>query len=437
MIDSKKKVFTLPKSVDLYVFLLALVAFTIPLPMLLNNIAIILLLAFWLVSLVRKKVVKPNIKAVLLLSLPFIILLIGSINTSNHDQLLTELTKSIPFLILPIILYSAPSKLSLKQFKNVLKAFVGGNIIICIGLCGVIVYKLLLNGFSRETLWSLTHQSLSAYVSLNAIYLSLFIAISLIIMVYFFLEKRGNRTKKQKMVFASITSLLVIILVFLSSRTILFSCALIISIMVFRYYLETEKFLKALLRFIIVGAVISMIALFINPVLKWRLESVVGTQDTNFTVGREEGVKMRSRLWNSSLEVFSDNWLFGTGSGDFNDELIKVYKKHKYRVQYRFEINSHNQYLSYLVSNGIIGLSLFLVYMFYPIWMYFKNKRWLPFFIAILFLLSYVTESYLYTNKGVVIIAFFMTLLFNFYYPNGIKTDPISESNLNDKLNNN
>lgn len=416
MVDLRRRNFNFPKSEDLYILLIAFVAFTIPLPMLLNNFAFFLLLGFWLVLLFQKKLVMPHVKSLLLLTVPFIILLIGGINSSNLEQLATELSKSIPFFIFPIILFSSPFKISFHQFKMVLKAFVAGNIVICIFLIGVIFYKLIENGFSREALWSLTHQSLSAYVLINAIYLSLFIVISLIILVYFFLENADNWGLKQKLFLVGISSILILILIFLSSRTIVLSGAFIISIMFFQHFLKRGKALKSLFKFVLVGVVISAVAFSINPVLKWRLESIIGIQDSNYIEGKEEGVKMRSRLWSSSLEVFKDNWLFGTGSGDFKDELIKVYKKHKYRVQYRHEINSHNQYLSYMVSNGIIGLFLFLIYLFYPISMYFKGKNWLPFFISILFVLSFITESYLYTNKGVVVVSFFMTLMFYSHY---------------------
>ena len=432
IINCKQMTLKITKSNNLYIALLSLVGFTIPLPMLLNNIAIILFVGFWLVLGLTKKLIKPSIKSVLFLSLPFILLVLGSFNTFNYDQLIIELTKSLPFLLFPVIFYTVPFRLTLQQFKTILKAFVAGNIIICIVLLAVIIYQLLLNGFNPQTLWGLTHQSLSAYVSINAIYLSLFLALALLITVYFFLQKRNSgRTLKQIIYFTGITSLLVIILIFLSSRTVLLGCALIISIMVFRYYLETEKLLKALLRFLVAGIVLSILVLSMNPVLKWRIESVVDIQDTEFTVGKEEGIKMRKRLWSSSAEVFANNWLFGVGSGDFYDELNKVYKENKFRIQYRHEMNSHNQYLSYLVSNGIVGLLLFIFYMFYPIRMYFKSKRWLPFFITILFVLSYITESYLYTNKGVVVVAFFMTLMFHFYSPVSNKTDLVSELELN------
>lgn len=412
----------IPRGEKLYILLLSLVAFTVPLPMLLNNMAIIFITLYWLFLLVNKELVRPNIKTFLIITLPYSILLFGGLNSSNLEQFGTELTKSIPFLLYPLIFFTVPYKLTPNQFKTVLMAFVGGNVVVAFFLLGVIGYKTILGGLSMQTLWSLTHQTLSAHVSLNAIYLSLFLVVSMIITTHYFLNREAVRRPRQKIGFVSIMLLFVVVLIFLSSRSILLSGAAIVGLMFFKYYLENERFLKVLLRFVLAGVFISIVGLTINPVLKWRIESVVGMQDTNFTVGKEEGILMRKRLWSSSVEVFKDNWLFGVGSGDFNDELKKVYQKEKYRIQFRRNMNSHNQYLSYLVSNGIIGLFLFIFYMFYPMRMYFKRKLWMSFFITILFVLSFITESYLYTNKGVAVVAFFMTFLFNFSCPTITKT---------------
>ena len=119
--------------------------------------------------------------------------------------------------------------------------------------------------------------------------------------------------------------------------------------------------MKVLFRFVIIGGILGVSAIAINPILKWRVESLF--LNSSF---KEEGVQMREKLWKSSYEVFNEHKLFGVGSGDFKDELIKTYKKNDYRIQYRFEMNSHNQYLSLLVSNGLIGVLLFLFYLFYP-----------------------------------------------------------------------
>ena len=395
---------------DLYLFLLAFTAFSIPLPMLLNNISIIFLVCFWLFLVLKRKIKKPDFVKLLIFTIPFIIVLFGAFNSTNFKQLIVELTKNLPFVLYPAIIFCSPFNLIKSRFQLILKAFIAGNVIICLILLFVILKTILNDGFSIKTLWGLTHQALSAHVALNAIYLSLYLAISLIFLIYYFLQNKETFSKNLKAAYLIITSLFLLILIFLSSRTVILSSSLLIVAIFFQYYLKKESLLKVLFRFVIVGGMLGIFAIAINPVLKWRVESLFLSDSF-----KEEGVQMREKLWKSSCEVFKEHKLFGVGSGDFKDELIKTYKKNDYRVQYRFEMNSHNQYMSLLVSNGLIGILLFLFYLFYPAINFIQHKRWHLLSIIMLFALCFITESYLYTNKGVVIVAFIFTIIYKYH----------------------
>lgn len=395
-----------------YLMFLAIVAFTIPLPMLLNNLSIISLCLFWLWLCYKKEVVKPNMKSFILLTIPYIILIIGSVYSSNIQQLTTELTKSLPFLILPLIILTVPVKLTTVRFKMVLKAFILGNVSISLFLFGIIFYHVLNNGLTIETLWGLTHQNLSEYVQINAIYLSMYLGLSLMVLIYFFNRDGEGSLFQNRFVNMLFMCILILIMIFLSSRTVLITIAILITIIYFQKRIRKESIIKVTLRFLVISVFLVVGTMYINPVLKWRLGSVFDIQDTQFTVGKEEGIQMRQKLWSSSLEVFKDHWLFGVGSGDFLQELEEIYKEKEYRIQYRHHMNSHNQYLSYMVSNGIFGLLMFFIYMIFPIKLYINNQLWLLVFISLLFACCFLTESYLYTNKGVVVISFFMTLMY-------------------------
>lgn len=400
------------KNTNIYIILLSLIAFTIPLPMLANNIAIILLIVYWLTCCFKKKIYPLNLKSVFILTIPYLLLIIGATYTLNNEQLITELIKSLPFLILPIVIYSISQKISIYEFKTILKSFVIGNIVVCLFLLSVIFKTIYLKSFSVETLWGLTHQNLGELVDMNAIYLALYIGLSLLIVVYYYLKKTKKFKIKSNLLYLSTILLFILLLIFLSSRTVLFSLMLIMIILFYQHYVKRDNIVKSALLSILIGGFTLITIFSINPVLKWRVASLFEIQDSGQIQGKEEGIKMRKKLWASSFEVINDNWLLGVGTGDFKDELEKVYHKNKYRIQYRKHMNSHNQYISYLVSNGIIGLLLFFLYLFYPLIIYYKKRRLLLWMIILLFSMCFVTESYFYTNKGVILTAFFMTLMF-------------------------
>lgn len=403
------------KKLDLhvcYIFCLGLVALTIPLPMLLNNVAVILLVVFWFFLALKKQLKAPSIKPLLLMQIPYFILVVGAFYSTNHEQLLAELTKNIPFLLLPIVVFSVRYKIEASHFKYILKWFLLGNFIVSLILISHILKTLGIEGLSWTFLWNITHQKLSEVVGLNAIYLSLYFAICIIYILNEFLYVRTELSKPIKFFYLLSFILIAFGLVLLSSRTVIVSCAIVLAMLLFQYYLKKMHFLKVLFRLLIFGTIVSGAMFLINPVLKLRIKSVFFDEDFNNVALKEEGVQMRQKLWQSSYEVFSDHFLFGVGTGDFQDQLMATYKRNKYRVQYRFKMNSHNQYLSFMVSSGIFGTLLFLIYMFYPVARYIQHNKWMLLTITLLFVLCFLTESYLYTNKGVIIVSFFMTVMY-------------------------
>lgn len=103
----------------------------------------------------------------------------------------------------------------------------------------------------------------------------------------------------------------------------------------------------------------------------------------------------RALIWEYSYSVLNqNNILFGNGFEGVQRQLLQKYKdikdlnKRDWFVQEQF--NSHNQYLDILLSQGIIGLVLFLIFLYYT----FKeslisNTNFLLFLTLAIFLVVY------------------------------------------------
>src|SRR5690606_17752557 len=89
-------------------------------------------------------------------------------------------------------------------------------------------------------------------------------------------------------------------------------------------------------------------------------------------------------IWKNSIELIRLTPVFGLGTGDVQDELIKVYKKNKelWRMQF---FNSHNQYIDYWLRYGIVGLTIFAFMLIYVFRYSYKRSNFLYF----AFLLSF------------------------------------------------
>jgi O-antigen ligase len=116
-----------------------------------------------------------------------------------------------------------------------------------------------------------------------------------------------------------------------------------------------------------------------------------------------ESNQARLIMWNTSVEVIKDNFVYGTGTGDYNDELIKRNKKYKNQGVVKSELNSHNQFLNTFVQLGLIGF-LTLCAVFY---LYFriaiKNRDLLIVIIGVTFLLNFLFESIIETQSGIIL----------------------------------
>lgn len=152
--------------------------------------------------------------------------------------------------------------------------------------------------------------------------------------------------------------------------------------------------------------------LLINNPIKSRFEtmfSAIGNIQTKNNKSIESNAA-RILMWNASWNVWKENFLIGTGTGDYNDELVAYNKSKNNLGIVKEELNSHNQFLNTAVQLGILGLSV-LVFIF--ISSYYHSERSIShLLILIVFLLNFLVESFLETQAGIVL---FCTLLLLFY----------------------
>ena len=138
-----------------------------------------------------------------------------------------------------------------------------------------------------------------------------------------------------------------------------------------------------------------------------KFTSIVDTQG-NVTLDRYP-------RWIAILSEFDDrdSWIFGVGTGDRQALYDITYSKGGFQIALDNEYNAHNQYLEFLVSNGILGI---LIYIF-VLSVFIRKTRLkgeaLSFFIIIA-LFSF-SETIFGVAKGVFIFAFFYSFFIIWY----------------------
>jgi O-antigen ligase len=125
------------------------------------------------------------------------------------------------------------------------------------------------------------------------------------------------------------------------------------------------------------------------------------------------GVTLRLITWKFVLlEMKEKNCLIGTGSGDSQELIDNVYKKHKMDDAGYLGLNMHNQFLEFFVSFGLIGLLYFILILFVCFQKAIKQNDYL--YIIFLFSFSFMslTESNLQVHRGVVFFVLLNSLMY-------------------------
>jgi hypothetical protein len=120
---------------------------------------------------------------------------------------------------------------------------------------------------------------------------------------------------------------------------------------------------------------------------------------------------MRFIYWQSAIQVWLKHSIIGVGTGDVYDEVMK-WQKENSKLEDGFFKHPHNQYLTMLVTFGIIGFVWFLIWIFYPVFSL-TNHHFLTLSFLVIVLISYFNEDTLETQAGVTFVMVFSTIFYS------------------------
>jgi O-antigen ligase len=343
---------------------------------------------------------------------PFLLFTISIFYSSDLVEGWKEIEIRLPLLIFPLVFGLVP--LSEKQRAVVFKFFILLTVIIpIIGFVSQL-------GTYYETNDSgyFYNDHLVHYAGKQAAYFALYVNIALV-GVFYFWQKQQGKSKLEKATLLTAFSFLVVIQYLLASRM-----ALLVMLLLIVGFIGVQLFTNTSKKQIIVmfgGFVLAVIGLTILfPKVLKRFDSIThfeyrfdNTNPINHFNGEIKtenwnGLNTRLALWECALDVIKENPIIGTGIGDVQRDLVKNYKEKNFIFAIQTNYNTHNQYLDILLSNGILGLFVFLGFVVYSIQYAKQNKDWLLLVVLAVFLLSFVTENILNRNQGVVLFSLFI-----------------------------
>jgi len=326
---------------------------------------------------------------------------------------LNDLTKKIPLLIIPLGFLIRNKRIEQSDIEKILLLFTIGCII-----CSFICYATAISNVIREHSFSINTIDRKYYFFSNIllteasgippIYLSMYFNLSFI----YILECSLIKSRFLK---AIIACYLALFLILIASKMGVITLLLLI-ILWFAFKIHNKRIFILM---IVLAILTFSIGIYKLSFLKERF--ILSTQfDYTWTHGHLwNSTTHRLAIWACSVEAISRAPFFGYGTGNGQAALEQVYSEKKFVWGLQETYNPHNEFFSTQLDLGIIGSILFLgiLCLWIPQAIRIKNI----FFLSILLITSssFLIESLLLRQKGIVFFSFFYSF---FFMLNGRKT---------------
>jgi O-antigen ligase len=199
-----------------------------------------------------------------------------------------------------------------------------------------------------------------------------------------------------------------VLIVLIASKSGILSLAFAITIKFFQDIFIHKSYKRVLIMSILV--LVSTIALyFIFPKSVKRLVEMKQTI-TSSNSSEMNTTSSRIVVWESALNIISQHFITGVGTGDVNDALKKEYENGGVDQLIEKKLNAHNQYLQTFIALGLLGILALLSLLIAIIYFTIKVKLWEGALLSFVIIINMLFESMLETQAGVVFIAFFLML---------------------------
>jgi O-antigen ligase len=386
----------------IFLFLLCAVILGVFFSPAINSIATGLLLLNWLIdgNLKEKFIQIRSNKALLAILAIFGIHLLGLLYTSNFTYALKDLRIKLPILLIPIVFATTP-KLNEKQFFFFLKFFI--MVALASSLYSFYIYMNVLGKEIKEL------REISTFIShIRLSLLNCIAAFACFYLVY----KNWDKKFSIENIFASLIGVwLFIFNGILGARMGILVFFILIALGVFYIvYKKKNWWLRiGLIVFIIALPFISYYG--INSV-KYRVDEVKREFEVYEKTKNpsDKSIIQRFVYWKIGYELIKKDPLIGVGTGDIADAYKEFYKKDSMGLSEIRQHRAHNQFLTILITFGIIGFSIFMFGLIYPM---IKLKKYRDYFYIVFFIsfmLSMTMEDTIETQAGVTFYAFFNSL---------------------------
>ncbi|MDQ6528583.1 O-antigen ligase family protein [Flavobacterium sp. LHD-85] len=295
------------------------------------------------------------------------------------------IAESLLLFVIPLLsIYLYQLETFTKDLKKIQFAYSISLSLLCLYFLVFYIYDIPNHHFD----WYLARYNLEFYNKIHGTYICLWIAIAIL-----FLADLTSGFKQfslpKKVLFSVMFALLFSGLIIYNSRNIIVGLIIISSIR-FLLLKKRNKTISKKLLFLVLFAVITVILL-----------SQRYLEDIQFLFENSFKNSTRYAAWSCSAQLIYDSNFLGMDFNLIQEKLNECYVPFHSLELTKFKINSHNQYLDFLLKGGILMLLAFISILFVKVKYALKSHNYLYLSVTILFVISFITENILVRQYGI------------------------------------
>lgn len=372
-----------------------------------------------LIHLDKKKISSIFKWRTLVLQSVFFITLITTIYTVNHAEAFNEWGKQITIFLFPVLFCLA--SLDIKKYLSSLLLIFA---LVCTGtivylyadaLIAIRHYQLPLSSLFSH---AFTNHNFSEPIDMHATFFSMQIAIALVYLSTVLIKERSDYLRLFYLVCVGILSAGMIQL---SSKSVFVALFLIINLAIPFFLLKGKR-----TKYILITGSASVLAIVgIFTVDTFRTRYITDLQIDLTNTPTLTTTDSRLDRWDAAAELMKKSPIIGHGAGSEIGLLKEIFFAKKYYSSYLHKLNTHNEYLSFLIKSGIIGMLIYIGTLLFGFKVALVKRDLFFFTFMVLIALVSLSENLLDVDKGIIFYAFFFSL---FYFSSGIKANSQTEA---------
>ena len=326
--------------------------------------------------------------------------ILGFINSTNKPIAWRSFECHIWFFIAPLVFLTTSSKhWTKKHISTLFILFATSEIALLL----FFLIRGIINIITTGDCWYM-YSDIFCYDYHHA-YVALYSTLVYILIFHYLTENSHRITTKRKILLYAIEILLSVSIFFLYSRA-----GILIFLLMHLLWSGYAIYKKPSRWKFIFGIIFFVFALF-SVMITHSPTNRFTEHNLNLKEKNDDETDPRLIIWQATWEGVVENLPWGVGTGDGNDVIMEKYHENGHWANENHPYNAHNQFLSALLTNGIPGIIIVLLFFYAPLGLAIKHRDILLLSVFLLMSLNCMVECMFDRRAGGDFFAIMIPLL--------------------------